>query len=174
MDQKQVSRLSCRGISTAALLGFVAVAAARLLTLPRSVWELDETLFMSGVLDFEPLRHHPHPPGYPLLIGLGKLFALVLNDPFQSLVALSVVASLIGYAALVSAFRRPAGAGPGARRRAGGGARGACRGGRGAGGWAGRSRALPGWSRKSRSWRWAARRCSTSLPPADLWAAPSV
>src|SRR4028119_2249182 len=75
MDQKQVSRLSCRGISTAALLGFVAVAAARLLTLPRSVWELDETLFMSGVLDFEPLRHHPHPPGYPLLIGLGKLFA---------------------------------------------------------------------------------------------------
>ena len=106
MDQKQVSRLSCRGISTAALLGFVAVAAARLLTLPRSVWELDETLFMSGVLDFEPLRHHPHPPGYPLLIGLGKLFALVLNDPFRSLVALSVVASLIGYAALVSAFRR--------------------------------------------------------------------
>jgi hypothetical protein len=106
MDQKQVSRLSRRGFSAAALLGFAAVAAARLLTLPRSVWELDETLFMSGVLDFEPLRHHPHPPGYPLLIGLGKLFALVFDDPFRSLVALSVVASLAGYAALVSAFRR--------------------------------------------------------------------
>lgn len=106
MDQKQVSRFSRRGISISALLGFVAVAAARLLTLPRSVWELDETLFMSGVLDFEPLRHHPHPPGYPLLIGLGKLFALVFDDPFHSLVALSVVASLVGYAALVSAFRR--------------------------------------------------------------------
>ena len=110
MDQKQVSRLSRRGISAAALLGFVAVAAARLLTLPESMWELDETLFMSGVLDFEPLRHHPHPPGYPLLIGLGKLFALVFDDPFCSLVALSVVASLVGYAALVSAFRRLGGA----------------------------------------------------------------
>lgn len=110
MDQKQVSRFARRGISAAALLGFVAVAAARLLTLPRSVWELDETLFMSGVLDFEPLRHHPHPPGYPLLIGLGKLFALVFDDPFRSLVALSVVASLVGYAALVSAFRRLGGA----------------------------------------------------------------
>jgi hypothetical protein len=110
MDQKQDSRLSRRGISAAALLGFVAVAAARLLTLPQSVWELDETLFMSGVLDFEPLRHHPHPPGYPLLIGLGKLFALVFDDPFRSLVALSVVASLVGYAALVSAFRRLGGA----------------------------------------------------------------
>lgn len=106
MDQKQVSRLSRRGISISALLGFVAVAAARLLTLPRSAWELDETLFMSGVLDFEPLRHHPHPPGYPLLIGLGKLFAFVFDDPFRSLVALSVVASLVGYGALVSAFRR--------------------------------------------------------------------
>ena len=82
------------------------MAVARLLTLPESVWELDETLFIQGVVEFDPLHHHPHPPGYPLLIGLGKLFHLVLRDPFWSLVVLSVVASLIGYAALVSAFRR--------------------------------------------------------------------
>jgi hypothetical protein len=109
MDQTQVSRFAHRGWSPAAILGFLAVAAARLLTLPESVWELDETLFIQGVIEFEPLRHHPHPPGYPLLIGLGKLFAVVLRDPFWSLVALSVVASLIGYAALVSAFRRLSG-----------------------------------------------------------------
>lgn len=113
MNQNPVSRIPRRGWPTAALLGFAAVAAARLLTLPESVWELDETLFIQGVSDFDPLHHHPHPPGYPLLIGLGKLFALVLRDPFWSLVALSVVASLAGYAALVSAFRRLAGV-PGA------------------------------------------------------------
>jgi hypothetical protein len=122
MNRTPDSRFAHRGWSIAALLGFVAVAAARLLTLPESVWELDETLFIQGVLEFDPLRHHPHPPGYPLLIGLGKLFFFVLRDPFWSLVALSVVASLVGYAALVSAFRRLAGDSPASEYVAVGGA----------------------------------------------------
>jgi multiple sugar transport system substrate-binding protein len=96
------------------LMGLGTVAAARLLTLPASLWEWDEVLFVRGVERFEPLQHHPHPPGYPLLIGLGKLFALVTGDPFRGLVALSVVASLVGYLALFDAYRRlaaPPGAG---------------------------------------------------------------
>jgi hypothetical protein len=92
--------------SAAVLLGLAAVAAARLLTLPESFWEYDEFRFAEGVLDFDPLHHRPHPPGYPVLIGLGKLFNAFLGDPFASLVALSVVSCLIGYLALVSAFRR--------------------------------------------------------------------
>lgn len=103
------------------LAGLGAVAAARLLTLPRTVWEWDEVLFVQGVGAFEPLRHHPHPPGYPLLIGLGKLFELVAGDPFRGLVALGVIASLVGYAALVDAFGRFAaapGAAPEERRAA--------------------------------------------------------
>jgi 4-amino-4-deoxy-L-arabinose transferase-like glycosyltransferase len=104
-----------RRISLPLLLGFGAVAAARLLTLPRSLWEGDEVLFVKGVLFFDPLHHQPHPPGYPLLIGLGKLGNLLLHDPFASLVALSVLSSLIGYLALVDAFRRMAPAGPVAR-----------------------------------------------------------
>jgi len=71
-----------------------AVAAARLLTLPHSVWEGDEILFMKGIEHFDPLHHQPHPPGYPLLIGLGKLLNLLFHDPFASLVALSVLAKL--------------------------------------------------------------------------------
>jgi hypothetical protein len=82
---------------------------ARLLTLPRSLWEGDEVLFVKGVELFDPLHHQPHPPGYPLLIGLGKLFNLLFHNPFVSLVALSVVSSLVGYLALVDAFRRIAG-----------------------------------------------------------------
>jgi hypothetical protein len=95
--------------SPAVILGFMAAAAARLLTLPRSLWEGDEVLFVKGIELFDPLHHQPHPPGYPLLIGLGKLFNLVLHNPFASLVTLSVISSLVGYLALVDAFRRMAG-----------------------------------------------------------------
>lgn len=80
------------------------VAAARLLTLPASLWEYDEVLFVRGVERFEPLAYRPHPPGYPLLIGLGKVAAAIAGDPFRGLVALSVILSLIGYLAAVDAF----------------------------------------------------------------------
>lgn len=87
------------------LVGLAVVAAVRLLTLPKSLWEHDEFLFVQGVLRFDPLHHHPHPPGYPLLIGLGKLFALLTGDPFRGLVALAVLSSLVGFLALAATFR---------------------------------------------------------------------
>jgi 4-amino-4-deoxy-L-arabinose transferase-like glycosyltransferase len=102
-------------LSPVALLGFVVVAAVRALTLPRSLWEMDEFLFSGAIGRFAPLHHRPHPPGYPLTVGLGKLFALVFHSHFVSLVALAVVSSLVGYWALLVAFRRIAG-GPGAER----------------------------------------------------------
>ncbi len=102
-------------LSPTALAGFVLVGLVRALTLPRSLWEMDEFLFSSAVGRFNPLSHRPHPPGYPLTVGLGKLFALVFHNHFVSLVALAVVSSLVGYWALVVAFRRIAG-GPGAER----------------------------------------------------------
>ena len=108
-------RTALRRLSPAALAGFVAVVLTRALTLPRSLWEMDEVLFARAVERFDPLSHRPHPPGYPLLVGLGKAFNLVFHDPFTSLVALSFVSSLIGYWALVVAFRRIAG-GPDAER----------------------------------------------------------
>jgi hypothetical protein len=91
------------------LLGLAAVAAARLLTLPKSVWEWDEVLFVRGVVHFDPVHHSPHPPGYPLLIGLGKVLAWITGDPFTGLVALSVISSLVGFVALATAFRSFAG-----------------------------------------------------------------
>ena len=93
-------------VSAVTLGGFVLLVLVRALTLPGSLWELDEMLFALSLERFEPLAHHPHPPGYPLLVGLGNLFELVFGDPFRSLVALSFVSSLVSYPALVSAFRR--------------------------------------------------------------------
>ncbi|MFL6237818.1 MAG: glycosyltransferase family 39 protein [Thermoanaerobaculia bacterium] len=101
--------------SPAALAGFAVVALVRAFTLPGSLWEMDEILFARAVVRFDPLSHRPHPPGYPLVVGLGKLLNLVFHDPFTSLVALSVISSLVGYWAMVAAFRRIAG-GPGAER----------------------------------------------------------
>lgn len=94
----------------------MAVAAARLLTLPKTLWEFDEVLFIRGVEKFDPLHHRPHPPGYPVVVGLGKLFAAVLGSPFAGLVASSVLASLVGYLALVDAYAHLATAGPDSRR----------------------------------------------------------
>jgi hypothetical protein len=96
------------------LLGLGIVAVARALTLPESLWESDEIRFAQAIERFDPLRHTPHPPGYPLLVGLGKLFNLVFDDPFRSLTALAFVSSLVGFLALVAAFQRIAG-GPGTR-----------------------------------------------------------
>ena len=82
---------------------------ARALTLPASLWESDEIRFAQAIENFDPLRHAPHPPGYPLLVGLGKLFDLVYDDPFRSLAALAFVSSQVGFLALAAAFRRIAG-----------------------------------------------------------------
>ncbi len=95
----------------AAFAGFAAVTAARLLTLPRRLWEMDEVLFSRAVRRFGPLEHRPHPPGYPLFVGLGKVINLALHNALASLILLSLLASLIGYWALFAAFRRIALAG---------------------------------------------------------------
>ena len=78
---------------------------SRLLTFPRTPWELDEFLFLQAVRKFEPLRHHPHPPGYPLFVFLGKVFHAFIPSTFAALVALSIAACVIGWTALYRAFR---------------------------------------------------------------------
>ena len=89
--------------------GFVAVLGTRLLGVPKSHWELDEWLFRMGVERFAPLEHHPHPPGYPLLIGLGKAVNLLVGDPFLALVILATVSSILLYLVLADAFHRISG-----------------------------------------------------------------
>ncbi|MEW5982101.1 MAG: DUF2723 domain-containing protein [Acidobacteriota bacterium] len=42
--------------------------------------DIDSVNLALGIHDFDPARHRPHPPGYPILIALGKLAALVLPD----------------------------------------------------------------------------------------------
>lgn len=65
--------------STAARAGLVAVlvlvggvAAGHLGVLPTTLEDIDSVNFALGVRDFDPARHRPHPPGYPIYIALGK------------------------------------------------------------------------------------------------------
>ena len=46
---------------------------AHLALLPPALEDLDSMNFALGVRDFDPSKHQPHPPGYPVFIALGKL-----------------------------------------------------------------------------------------------------
>ena len=43
--------------------------------------DIDSINFALGLRDFDPGRHQPHPPGYPIYIALAKVAHLVLNEP---------------------------------------------------------------------------------------------
>lgn len=89
-----------------AVAGAALVLLTRLLALPRTPWESDEFQFIAAVLDFDPSKYHPHPPGYPLFVGLGKALHLFIADPFFALVTVSVISTVIGFVALAAAFRQ--------------------------------------------------------------------
>jgi hypothetical protein len=89
-------------IVTAAAL--VAVAAAHYSTVPQTLWEYDECLYAAAVQKFEPLIHHPPPPGSPVYIAVTKLAALFTGDPFRALLAVSIVSVVVGFLAFVLAF----------------------------------------------------------------------
>jgi hypothetical protein len=91
-----------RRLPYALISGLLLVALVRLLTRPFGFWEYDEFLFTAGIERFDPVQHRPHPPGYPLLIGLG--FA----PPRRRLPCPGGArrrSSLVGFVALFLAFR---------------------------------------------------------------------
>jgi len=100
-------RWTAAGASVAALL---AVLLSRLLLLPSGPWEQDEALMACGVVDFDPARHMPLPPGFPLWVFIGKVVRkLVVHDPLQALQVASALFSLAGLWALVGLWDSQAG-----------------------------------------------------------------
>ncbi len=81
----------CAGLLAAGFL------LAHLPFLASTLEDLDSVNFALGLRDFDPARHRPHPPGYPIYMGLGKAANLVVSEP----VALSIWGVLFG---AVSAF----------------------------------------------------------------------
>jgi hypothetical protein len=88
----------------------IAVAVLHLTSLPVTIWEYDENLFVLGVERYEPLKHFPPPPGYPLFMGTAKLVAPLVHpltggDAFRTLIALNAFLTVAGFALLAMAFR---------------------------------------------------------------------
>jgi hypothetical protein len=53
--------------------------AAHLAFLAPTLDDIDAVNFAFGVRDFDPALHHPHPPGYPVYIALGKASTAVVR-----------------------------------------------------------------------------------------------
>ena len=88
----------------------LAVVVLHLTSLPITIWEYDENLFAMGVERYEPLKHFPPPPGYPLFMGATKLVKpLFGGDAFRTLVAMNAFLTIAGFALLALAFRAIAG-----------------------------------------------------------------
>ncbi|HEV2721707.1 MAG TPA: hypothetical protein VG323_16935 [Thermoanaerobaculia bacterium] len=66
----------------------------------RSFWDWDEALFLLGMRSYDVTQHHPHPPGFPVYIGLGRLVRLVIHNDFCALQAINLVAAVLIFPAI--------------------------------------------------------------------------
>lgn len=78
----------------------VLSAASRFLAMARSMWDWDEALFSLGMRSYDVTLHHPHPPGFPVYIALGKALRLVLASDFRALQAVNLIAGMLAFPAM--------------------------------------------------------------------------
>lgn len=77
------------------LLGVLLLYGVALWVLrPMTPFEQDEVLFLRGLEKYDVAKHAPHPPGYPLYIGIGKAVRALVGDPVTALQLVSVVAAM--------------------------------------------------------------------------------
>jgi len=90
----------------------VAVALTRLAARSRTLWDWDEVLFSTALHHYDVAAHHPHPPGFPLYVALGRLVRPFIGDDFHALQAINLIAAMLLFPAvylLARAFRFDAG-----------------------------------------------------------------
>jgi hypothetical protein len=78
----------------------VVCALSRFAAMARSLWDWDEALFCLGMRSFDVALHHPHPPGFPAFIAMGRFVRLFLHDDFRSLQALNLIAGMLLFPAM--------------------------------------------------------------------------
>jgi hypothetical protein len=77
--------------------GIVAIvcAATRLLAMAKSLWDWDEALFCLGMRSYDVTAHHPHPPGFPVYIALGRIVRTVIPSDFRALQMVNLNAAML-------------------------------------------------------------------------------
>lgn len=78
----------------------IVCAATRFLAMARTLWDWDEALFTLAMRAYDVTKHHPHPPGFPVFIGLAHLVRLVTPSDFRALQAISLVAAMCVFPAM--------------------------------------------------------------------------
>ena len=124
MSEPSGPRKANGGLPAAGAVALLAAAAALATRLPfaaRRLWDHDSVQFALAVRDFDLAAHQPHPPGYPIYVGLLKLLARLGVAPGEAMVAVSILAGVAGAAFMVLLTSRLAGE-AGAGERAAGGA----------------------------------------------------
>jgi hypothetical protein len=85
-------------------LAFSAIAflcaASRFLAMARSLWDWDEALFCLGMRSYDVTSHHPHPPGFPVYIALGRIVRTVIHNDFRALQAINLIAGMLVFPAI--------------------------------------------------------------------------
>src|SRR5262245_47507197 len=85
--------------------GAAAVLLSRLAFLPSTLEDLDSTNFAHALLDYDPARHQPHPPGYPIYVALAKAVHALVAEPVRALAVLSGLAQAGLLPAFLALFR---------------------------------------------------------------------
>ncbi|HET9209641.1 MAG TPA: hypothetical protein VFR03_04550, partial [Thermoanaerobaculia bacterium] len=80
----------------AALAAAVVALIVRIPFAAERLWDHDSVQFALGVEKYDLAAHHPHPPGYPLWIGLLKVLAALGIDPLHGMVGLAILGGVIG------------------------------------------------------------------------------
>lgn len=78
----------------------VVCALSRFAVMARSLWDWDEALFSLGMRSYDVTSHHPHPPGFPVYIALGRIVRLVLHNDFRALQAINLLAGMLLFPAV--------------------------------------------------------------------------
>jgi len=84
---------------TFVLLALVC-AATRFLAMARSLWDWDEALFCLGMRSYDVTSHHPHPPGFPVYIGLGRIVRTIIHSDFRALQTVNLIAGMLVFPAI--------------------------------------------------------------------------
>jgi len=75
-------------------------AATRFLAMARTLWDWDEALFCLGMRSYNVTSHHPHPPGFPVYIALGRIARTVIHSDFRALQAVNLIAGMLVFPAI--------------------------------------------------------------------------
>jgi hypothetical protein len=73
----------------------ILILITRIPFMSKYLYEWDSVNYALGFEKYDILNHQPHPPGYILYIGLGKIVNTIFNDANTTMIVISIVFSIL-------------------------------------------------------------------------------